>query len=152
MCALNFNPGATFVLANHSPNSPSRNRHCLPILIAGISRHSAQRQIVLGETPSHFATAAVVRSGSRTWFSFSIVRRIFIRRFSDSGRLKEHVFRQDTRRPTPTRLSPQNLVATKQRPGKSRIQFLRFQERCQVTVALTTQYWRRQSAHGRRAT
>ena len=52
-------------LSSHSRNSPSRNLHCRPILMAGISLHSAQRHSVRVATPSHFATAAVVRSGSR---------------------------------------------------------------------------------------
>lgn len=52
-------------LSSHSLNSPSRNLHCRPILMAGISLHSAQRHSVRVATPSHFATAAVVRSGSR---------------------------------------------------------------------------------------
>jgi hypothetical protein len=57
---------------NHSNNSPSRNLHCLPILMAGISLHSAHRHIVRGATPSHFATAAVVRNDSRLGNDFSM--------------------------------------------------------------------------------
>jgi hypothetical protein len=53
-----------FGLCSHSRSSLSRNLHCRPILIAGISLHSAHRQTVRGAMPSHFATAAVVRSGS----------------------------------------------------------------------------------------
>jgi hypothetical protein len=59
-------------LSIHSRNSPSRNLHCRPILRAGISLHSAQRQSVRVATPSHFATAAVVRSGSRLDDGFCI--------------------------------------------------------------------------------
>src|SRR5262249_13729111 len=56
----------TFVpeFCSQSRRSLSRNLHCRPILRAGISLHSAQRQTVRGAIPSHFATAAVVRSGS----------------------------------------------------------------------------------------
>jgi hypothetical protein len=43
-------------LLSQSMTSWRRNRHCLPIRTAGISEHSAQRQIVREETPSVCAT------------------------------------------------------------------------------------------------
>jgi hypothetical protein len=54
-----------FGFRSHSHNSPSRNLHWRPILIAGISLHSAHRHTVRGAIPSHCATAAVVRNDSR---------------------------------------------------------------------------------------
>ena len=51
-------------LSTHCRISLSRNLHCLPILRAGISPHSAQRQRVRVETPSHLDTSAVVSNGS----------------------------------------------------------------------------------------
>jgi hypothetical protein len=50
--------------SSHCCKSLLRNRHCLPILSAGISRHSAQRHRVRVDTPNHLATAAVVSNGS----------------------------------------------------------------------------------------
>lgn len=74
---MNFSRVAVLVRESHLPNSFSRNLHCLPILIAGISSHSAHRQTVLADTPSHFATAAVVISGSRFKDNFSISQSLF---------------------------------------------------------------------------
>src|SRR5262245_1200638 len=59
--------------SSHSRNSLSRNRHCLPILSAGISPHSAQRQRVRVDTPSHLDTAAVVSSGSGLYIEPSLL-------------------------------------------------------------------------------
>ena len=70
---------AALGLSNQFESSRSRNLHCLPIRIAGISLHSAQRHSVLVETPSHLATAAVVISGSRLDdASFSISLAFFV--------------------------------------------------------------------------
>jgi hypothetical protein len=64
---------SAFGLRSHSHNSPSRNRHWRPILMAGISLHSAHRQTVRGAMPNHFATAAVVKNGSRFDNTFCMV-------------------------------------------------------------------------------
>ena len=65
-------------LSSHLANSLSRNLHWRPILIAGISLHSAHRQRVLVETPSHFETAAVVSNGSRILFVNSSINEAFL--------------------------------------------------------------------------
>ena len=69
--------------------------------MAGISWHSAQKQMVLDETPSHFATAAVLRSGSRFCKNFSMVRTLRIS-------LEEHFFPKKKSAGRSTQLDPQN--------------------------------------------
>src|SRR5262245_28617770 len=51
-------------LSSQRRSSSSRKRHCRPTFSAGISPHSAQKQTVRVEIPSHRATAAVERKGS----------------------------------------------------------------------------------------
>ena len=61
-----------FGVCSHSESSCCRNLHCRPILMAGSSLHSAQRQTARVEIPSHFATAAVVKRGSQLNSNFSM--------------------------------------------------------------------------------
>lgn len=48
-------------IASHSSKARCSKRHCRPILIAGISPHSAQRRMLRGVTPRRPAMIAVER-------------------------------------------------------------------------------------------
>src|ERR1051326_2743860 len=84
-------------VCSHADNSPSRNRHCRPIVIAGNSLPAAHRQIVRVDTPSHLATAAVVRSGSRLDNNFSMTIGTFHLWFSSQGECEMSNYSDRTR-------------------------------------------------------